>query len=56
MKKSKSNRGGSRPGSGRKAGPETTTISFRVKTEYAEPLKKIVKEKIIELDGYLGKL
>jgi hypothetical protein len=38
-------RGGKRPGAGRKkAAYKTTTISFRVKIEQAEEIKKLVKE------------
>lgn len=43
-------RGGRRPGAGRpKAEYTTTTLSFRVRTEWAEDIKKVVKEKIEEL-------
>jgi len=49
MKKNKvENRGGSRPGSGRKkSGRQTKTISFRVGVEDSEPLKKLAKAVII---------
>lgn len=49
MKTKKENRGGPRPGAGRKKGEPTTTISFRVKTDYAEPIKKVLKETIKKL-------
>ena len=43
-------RGGKRPGAGRpKADYQTTTLSFRVRTEWAEDIKKVVKDKIEEL-------
>ena len=43
-KKRKENRGGKRIGSGRKKKAPTTTISFRVKIEHAEPVKEVVKQ------------
>ena len=48
--KKKDNRGGARPGSGRKKKDPTKTISFRVKVQYVEPVKKIVKDTIKKLD------
>lgn len=48
----KENRGGKRPNSGRKkADYETTTISFRVRVEYIEPIKKLVKKYITYLSA-----
>ena len=42
-------RGGKRIGSGRKkADYETKTISFRVRVEFVEPIKKIVKDYVLE--------
>jgi hypothetical protein len=39
------NKGGKRVGSGRKkADYETKTIAFRVRVEFAEPIKKMVKD------------
>jgi len=47
MKKKKETRGGKRPFSGRKkADYETKTISFRVRVEFVEPIKKMVKDYI----------
>ena len=44
-RKSKTNRGGNRPFSGRKkAEYQTKTIAFRVRVEFVEPIKKIVKD------------
>ena len=44
-KKKKETRGGKRPLSGRKkADYETKTISFRVRVEFVEPIKKVVKD------------
>ena len=38
-------KGGKRKGSGRKkANYETKTIAFRVRVEFAEPIKKMVKD------------
>ncbi len=46
----KETRGGRRLGAGRpKAEYKTTTLSFRVRTEWAEDIKKVVKDKIEEL-------
>lgn len=45
MKNKKETRGGKRPLSGRKkADYETKTISFRVRVEFVEPIKQIVKD------------
>jgi len=41
--------GGTRPGSGRPKGEPTTTISFRVKTRFAERIKKIIFSEIKKL-------
>jgi hypothetical protein len=44
LKKQK-NKGGKRDGSGRKkADYETKTIAFRVRVEFVEPIKKMVKD------------
>ena len=41
--------GGKRVGSGRKkADYETKTIAFRVRVEFVEPIKKIVKDYVTE--------
>lgn len=49
IKYKKETRGGKRPFSGRKkADYETKTIAFRVRVEFIEPLKKIVKNYISE--------
>jgi hypothetical protein len=49
MKKKKENRGGKRDGSGRKkADYETKTIAFRVRVEFAEPIKQMVKDYVSE--------
>lgn len=49
MKKKKETRGGKRPFSGRKkAEYRTKTISFRVRVEWAEEIKSIVKAKVAE--------
>jgi len=43
--KKKETRGGKRPFSGRKkADYETTTIAFRVRVDFSEPIKKMVKD------------
>ncbi len=48
-KKLKTNKGGKRVGSGRKkADYETKTISFRVRVEFVEPIKKLVKDYVSE--------
>ena len=48
-KKKKETRGGKRPFSGRKkADYETKTISFRVRLEFVEPIKKMVKDYVSE--------
>ena len=44
MSKKKSKRGGKRIGSGRKKKAPTTTVSFRVKVEHAEPVKQVVSD------------
>ena len=42
-------KGGKRIGSGRKKAPyETKTIAFRVRVEFAEPIKKMVKDYVLE--------
>jgi hypothetical protein len=44
-------RGGKRLGSGRKkANYNTITISFRVRVEFVEPIKNLVKNYILEND------
>jgi len=44
-----SNKGGKRIGSGRKkANYETKTIAFRVRVEFVEPIKKMVKDYVFE--------
>lgn len=49
MKKKKETRGGKRHLSGRKkAEYETKTIAFRVRVEFVEPIKKIVKDYVSE--------
>ena len=48
-KKKKETRGGKRPLSGRKkANYETKTIAFRVRVEFVEPIKKMVKDYVSE--------
>ena len=48
-KKKKETRGGKRPLSGRKkADYETKTIAFRVRIEFVEPIKKMVKDYVSE--------
>jgi len=48
-KKQKETRGGKRPLSGRKkADYETKTIAFRVRVEFVEPIKKMVKDYVSE--------
>ena len=45
----KNTKGGKRVGSGRKkADYETKTIAFRVRIEFVEPIKKIVKDYVLE--------
>ena len=45
----KETRGGKRPLSGRKkADYETKTIAFRVRVEFVEPIKKMVKDYVSE--------
>ena len=49
MKKPIKNKGGKRIGSGRKKAPyETKTIAFRVRVEFVEPIKKMVKDYVSE--------
>ncbi len=49
MTKPKQSRGGKRPFSGRKkADYKTTTISFRVRVEWADEIKQMVKDKVSE--------
>jgi hypothetical protein len=49
MKKKNKNQGGKRVGSGRKkAEYETKTIAFRVRVEFVEPIKKMVKDYVSE--------
>ena len=48
-KKKKETRGGKRPLSGRKKSPyDTKTIAFRVRVEFVEPIKKMVKDYVSE--------
>jgi len=48
-KKSKTNKGGKRAGSGRKKAPyETKTIAFRVRVEFVQAIKKMVKDYVSE--------
>ena len=45
----KKSKGGKRVGSGRKkADYETKTITFRVRVEFVEPIKKMVKDYVSE--------
>jgi len=45
----KTNKGGKRVGSGRKKSPyQTKTIAFRVRVEFVEPIKKLVKDYVSE--------
>ena len=49
-KKKKETRGGKRPFSGRKkANYKTKTIAFRVRVEWVEVIKSMVKAKVAEL-------
>jgi len=49
MKTKKENRGGKRVGAGRKkADYQTKTIAFRVRVEFVERVKKLVKDAILE--------
>lgn len=49
MKTNKETRGGKRPLSGRKkAEYQTKTIAFRVREEFVEPIKKMVKDYVSE--------
>ena len=55
-KKKKETRGGKRPFSGRKkADYETKTIAFRVRVEFVEPIKKMVKDYVSIGVGRWGK-
>ena len=46
----KKERGGKRPFSGRKPAPyQTKTISFRVRIEWVDDIKAIIKKRIAEL-------
>ncbi len=48
--KSQNNKGGKRIGSGRKPAPyQTKTIAFRVRVEWVETIKSMVKSKVAEL-------
>lgn len=48
-KNKKETRGGKRPLAGRKkADYETKTIAFRVRVEFVEPIKKMVKDYVSE--------
>jgi len=48
-KKKKETRGGKRDGAGRKkAEYKTKTIAFRVRIEFIEPIKKMVKDYVSE--------
>jgi hypothetical protein len=48
-KKITHNKGGKRVGSGRKkADYQTKTIAFRVRVEFVEPIKKMVKYYVLE--------
>ena len=50
MKKPIKNKGGKRIGSGRKkADYQTKTIAFRVRMEWVEVIKSMVKDKVSEL-------
>ena len=51
MKKKKSNRGGARPGSGQPKKAPTKTVSFRVRLEFVESLKKLIKSTIEKWEG-----
>jgi hypothetical protein len=49
LKKQK-NKGGKRDGSGRKPAPyKTQTIAFRVRTEWVDEIKELVKNRLLEL-------
>lgn len=55
MSAKKENRGGKREGAGRpKVNYKTTTIAFRVRVEWEDEIKKIVSEKILELEEKSG--
>jgi hypothetical protein len=42
-------RGGKREGAGRKPSGQTVTVSFRIKEEWREPIKKVVRKEISKL-------
>ena len=49
MKKNNKTQGGKRNGAGRKkADYETKTIAFRVRVEFVEPIKKMVKDYVLD--------
>jgi hypothetical protein len=49
-------KGGKRKGAGRKSAPyQTKTIAFRVRSEWVDEIKTIVKNKLIELKNNNGK-
>jgi hypothetical protein len=51
MIKKKETKGGKRKGAGRKPAPyQTKTIAFRVRTEWVEEIKLMVKTKMAELN------
>lgn len=50
MENRKDNRGGSRPGSGRKRSRhQTEVLTFRVRSEWAYLIRSLVKDKLHEL-------
>jgi len=50
METKKHTSGGKRNGAGRKPAPyQTTTIAFRVRVEWAEEIKAVVKDKVAAL-------
>lgn len=51
--KLKNSKGGKRVGSGRKKSPyQTKTIAFRVRLEWADEIKAMVKDKVKRLSKY----
>lgn len=44
------NRGGPGRGQGRKPGPKTKTVSFRVEPRFIPAIKKVVKDEVIKLN------
>jgi hypothetical protein len=55
MKKKKETRGGKRPLSGRKKAPyQTKTIAFRLRSEWVDEIKTMVKNKLIQLKNNNG--